>query len=33
MKLEVQATVTLAPRDKPRDQVRYTVKKLKLKKA
>ncbi len=32
MKLEVQATVTLAPRDTPRDQSKFTVKKLKIRK-
>src|SRR5262245_29771579 len=32
MKLEIQATVTLAAKDKTRDQVKYTIKKLKLRK-
>src|SRR4026208_2156982 len=32
MKLEIHATVTLAAKDKGRDQVKYTVKKLKIRK-
>jgi hypothetical protein len=33
MKLEVQATVTLAPRETSRDQTKFTVKKLKIRRA
>jgi hypothetical protein len=32
MSLEIQATVTLAAKGKTRDQVKYTVKKLKIRK-
>ena len=32
MKIEIQATVTLAAKDKARDQVKYTVKRLKIRK-
>jgi DNA-binding IclR family transcriptional regulator len=32
MKLEIQATVTLAAKDKARDHIKYTVKKLKIRK-
>lgn len=32
MTLEIQATVKLAPREKAKDQIKYTVKRLKIKK-